>query len=225
MSYVIFSTVNRKVKLSSSERRWLACFCNEIFLKSLRLESFDYDYDANDHPLKEYLWTCTSKRLAELHIKIDMTELAGYKVSELCLNTAMQMGSLPVRLAAYIDNCCETHGFFLPEVHKKVIDVINTGLDIGCYRSEQGWDDVKGLFATEKEPIVMSYSVSDCFPNSYLTEKEQEGKPSKVWNKYYKELIKVQKPWTPEMLGFGDFTNGYQLVDRLAQQINQGKKL
>lgn len=98
------------------------------------------------------------------------------------LNTAMKYGNDAVRLAARIHGQCELHCFVEGINRAWLAGIITEGLDAGIFRegrwyedrdgnrkwSDQGWRGViKLLLDRDDEPVVMSYSVCDQFPNSY----------------------------------------------------------
>ncbi len=112
---------------------------------------------------------------------------------ELALNTAMTVGNDAVRLAARIHAQCEIHGYVEGPNRGWLADLMQTGLDLGVFRpglwyvdrpcggqaalepdrkwSDQGWGDVMALLRSrDDEPVVMSYSVCDQFPDRDITD-------------------------------------------------------
>lgn len=103
------------------------------------------------------------------------------------LNTALRYGSDPMRLAARIHGQCEIHAYVEGVNRAWLANLVQQGLDDRVYRagiwytdrsgvnpaarpdrrwSDQGWDEViKLLRDRDDEPVVMSYSVCDGFPN------------------------------------------------------------
>jgi len=107
------------------------------------------------------------------------------------LNTALAVGSDPVRLAAKIHGWCESHAFVEGKDRAWFASVIDEGLKAGIYRrgiwyvdrvcdgpvaeqsdrkwSSQGWEEVQAfLRERDDEPVVMSYSVCEQFPNAHV---------------------------------------------------------
>lgn len=105
------------------------------------------------------------------------------------LNTALAAGSDPVRLAAKVHGWCESHAFVEGKDRAWLAGIIDEGLRTGIYRrgiwyvdrpcngpaadqpdrkwSSQGWEEVQAfLCERDDEPVVMSYSVCDQFPNA-----------------------------------------------------------
>lgn len=113
------------------------------------------------------------------------------RTANLDLNTALVAGSDPVRLAAKLNGWCEQHCWVEGPDRKWLADIIDEGLRTGLYRrgfwyvgevtnmpakdhpnrkwSDQGWDDVLALLRESDDgPVVLSYSVTDGFPNSKI---------------------------------------------------------
>lgn len=87
---------------------------------------------------------------------------------DVSLNTAVITGSDPVRFMAWVHATCEIHGFVRGEHRAWLSNIIETGLTQGVLRSNMGWPDVIDLLrVTDNGPVVMSYSVTDSFPNSW----------------------------------------------------------
>lgn len=124
----------------------------------------------------------TTMRVDGLRMLIAGVELNTDNIS---LNTALVAGSDPVRLAAKINGWCESHAWVDGPDRAWMADIINEGLRAGIYRRElwyadtsdgphdkradQGWGQVVDLLrARDDEPVVMSYSVTDGFPNPWI---------------------------------------------------------
>lgn len=99
------------------------------------------------------------------------------------LNTALKYGNDTVRLAARLHGQCEIHAYVEGINRAWLAGLIVEGLDAGIFRegqwytdrnderkwSDQGWRGVvKLLLDRDDEPVVMSYSVCDQFPNAYV---------------------------------------------------------
>lgn len=84
------------------------------------------------------------------------------------LNTAIALGSNPVKLAARIHGQCEIHLWFAAADAPFIADIMAQGLAIGIYRAGMGWDQVIELLRRpDVGDVVLSYSVTDSFPDSY----------------------------------------------------------
>lgn len=93
------------------------------------------------------------------------------------LNTALAAGSDPVALAAKVHGWCERHPWVEGPDRAWLADVIEQGLKSGLYRRGAGWDQpvdehdegpgvIPMLRARDDEPVVLSHSTCESFPNS-----------------------------------------------------------
>lgn len=128
-----------------------------------------------DQPTKEWLdsilgWSLfTGEAPALLHGGVPVAH------SDVIANTAMLIGSDVLRLAARIDSQCELHCFVEGADRAWLAARIVEGCDTGVLRRgfsqrhgrEGGWDAVVDLLRSRAdEPVVLSYSVCDGFPNA-----------------------------------------------------------
>lgn len=117
---------------------------------------------------------------------------------DLVLNTACRVGGDPLKLAARIHGQCEIHGWCDGKDRAWLASIINDGLRAGLFRrglrpelapgqpgewQSQGWENVTRLLRSrDDEPVVMSYSVCDQFPNQYVADWEpSEGAGEDAW--------------------------------------------
>lgn len=97
------------------------------------------------------------------------------------LNTAVLLGNDQIKLAARIHGQSEIHAWVDGPNRGWLAEIMQAGLDSGIYRKgyhyddhagakqwqSMGWEDVIALLrARDDEPVVMSYSVCDSFPNA-----------------------------------------------------------
>jgi hypothetical protein len=112
-----------------------------------------------------------------------LLEYCGRKLNPhtLALNTALTLGSDPVKLAARIAGQAEIHGWVDGPNRAWLAGIIRDGLDTGVFRStlryqsrlgdpwqetSLGWENVIAfLLARQDEPVVLSYSVCEGFPS------------------------------------------------------------
>jgi hypothetical protein len=108
----------------------------------------------------------------------------------LALNTALVMGNDVVRLAARIAGQNEIHGWVDGPNRAWLADIVQEGLDLRIFRktlryqprpgaplkqAPLGWEDVITLLrARDDEPVVMSYSVTESFPNRKMLGRTEE---------------------------------------------------
>jgi hypothetical protein len=100
------------------------------------------------------------------------------------LNTALVLGNDPVKFLARMHAQCEMHCWVDGPSRAWLAGIIEQGRALGIYRAEAGWEDVVALLRSrDDEPVVMSYSVCDQFPNSYAStwEAPAEAEDDDAW--------------------------------------------
>jgi hypothetical protein len=128
----------------------------------------------------------------------------------LALNTALAVGSDPIRLSAKIHATCEIHGYFEGKDRDWLAGIIEEGLEEGVFRKEvrfsrdwrnpeeprelvsMGWTElIEQLRAPHEDSdfVVMSFTVTDGFPDP-------------------------PKDWRPEVTGDERLAQWYELDDR-----------
>lgn len=138
------------------------------------------------HPFTDYEPQRRVKQNLDLSLRVEGIDLlvAGVRLesANVDLNTALVAGSDPVRLAAKIHGWCEQHCWVDGPDRGWVAAIIDEGLRAGLYRrglwysdqpdgprdkwSDQGWGDVLTLLREhDGGPVVLSYSVTDSFPD------------------------------------------------------------
>jgi hypothetical protein len=124
-------------------------------------------------------------------------------VDDVAANTALATRSAPIQLATKIHGWCEVHCWTEGPDRQWMASVIEEGLDERLYRwgmfyhshplgkkkwAEQGWKEVLELLrAGDRGPVVLSYSVTDSFPNREIAAWSPPA-TSAVWRPdYYSE--------------------------------------
>ncbi|MEV4393375.1 hypothetical protein [Nonomuraea sp. NPDC049607] len=133
------------------------------------------------------------------------------------LNTALAVGSDPMRLAAKIAAWGSQHAFIEGPDRAWAADIVDQGLAAGPFRKqltsqavphgpkrtvELGWGDVLALLRErDDEPVVLSYSAGESFPNATIAgwEPPLDEDDEPVWDGWY-ELPAAEK-WTRAMAG------------------------
>lgn len=83
------------------------------------------------------------------------------------LNTALVVGNDPIRFLARLHAQCEIHTWVDGPHRAWLAGIIAAGRELGFYRPDAGWEAVVELLRSrDDEPVVLSYSVTDTFPNS-----------------------------------------------------------
>lgn len=131
------------------------------------------------------------------------------------LNTLLAIGNDPLCLLARIHATCEIHGWFDGKDRAWAADVIEQGLACGLMRRSlvtskdiygkepivvsTGWDAVVELLRKgDTEPVVMSYSICESFPNDNIAieggwerPEDEDGEP--MWDAWYEDLTADQQ--------------------------------
>lgn len=194
MSYVRFASPSGSAELKGSERAWLAGLVNDIGVGILSLGSYGHaehlmDFVDPAHYL--YLdpeqerragWQAGWASSYETAFRVDagrapLVQFQGRALSTftLALNTALKLGSDPVKLGARIHGQCELNCWVDGPNRAWMADIIDHGLETGVYRTgpedaSQGWEDVAVfLRSSTEEPVVLYDSIgSEGFPSAYI---------------------------------------------------------
>lgn len=134
------------------------------------------------------------------------------------LNTALALGSDPVRLAAKIHGWSEVHAWIEGGDRAWLAGLIDDGLRSGIFRrglwyldgpsdgtppsqhpdrkwSSQGWEEVQELLREADDgPVVMSYSVCDQFPNT-ATHPDAPYRDVESWDDYSGDEKRAIEDW------------------------------
>lgn len=101
----------------------------------------------------------------------------------LALNTAMRVGNDQLKLAARLHGQCELHCWVDGPNRSWLATIIQQGLESGIFRRSlwqgypTGWEGVLALlWSRDNEPVVVSYSGTNGFPEPF--DADWEGKPA-----------------------------------------------
>lgn len=92
----------------------------------------------------------------------------------LSLNTAIAVGSDPLRLCARLHGQCEIHAFVEGVDRRWLADVVDEGVSSGVLRPQrstfyESWPAIAALLRVDqRSPVVTSYSVTDGFPGPHV---------------------------------------------------------
>lgn len=172
----------------------------------------------------------------------------------LALNTALAVGSDPIRLSAKIHGTCEIHGFFEGKDRDWLAGLIEEGLEEGVFREEfkpnhesgkcycgthsMGWIElIEQLRQSDEHAVVMSYSVTDGFPDPpkdwrpEVTGDERYAQWYELsdWKRFDLALTEVRnrgdnEPIGPKTLRALRFTHDLSLLDLMAGDIEKIEK-
>jgi hypothetical protein len=169
MSRVTFHTLERSVELRGTERAAGACLCNDIGVSALtRYLSTERLWSALVHrkPWATPEQIDTLLRVNRSETAIALPDGSQHTIWDVTLNTAIVLGSNPVRLLASIDAQCEIHAWIDGPDRAWFAGLIDEGRASGVLRPKMGWEEVAELCrASSDGPVAMSYSVCNGFPN------------------------------------------------------------
>lgn len=191
MSKIYFHNMHREVvEVSGSERYYAGRLCSDLLLASLSI-------NADRLPTDPLLLKCVDKRSARevlaQHSLIDMyntftlflrtgsmsfhyddRELSSDTTAfDASLNTALAIGSDPVKLIARLHGQCELHTYVEEHNRAWLARIIQQGIGMGVLRGGMGWNFVEALlWQTEvfPGPVVASFSGTSSFPDVEMVE-------------------------------------------------------
>lgn len=234
MSRVYFHSPSGEAELRGSERAMMGLFINNTFTSMLD-PYCKYDCESQPsiiRPLVQSGWWTSNFRdsflLACNHE--DITFTLGDKQDSAwgaALNTTLAIGNEPTKMMARIHGQCEIHAFLRGENRAWMADVIKQGRSLGVYRPNMGWETVaEFLRADSSEPVVMSYSVCEQFPNSGVAEWEDENDGDdwydlpfeKRWSLAFDKLTDPENDRGLEIIPgedyhFGNGTTAFEIIE------------
>lgn len=175
MSRVYFhSRTGETAEVYGSERLHFASVCDGIFISILKPYAKEYGAPSRLRKLVpghyaldnwerswEYAFLSFGSQEA---IQIGDQAISPFSAA---LNTALMLGSDPLKLGARLHGQCEIHAYVEGQNRKWLAGIIEQGLRDKFYRSESGWESaIALLLKSSRQPIVTSYSVCEQFPNS-----------------------------------------------------------
>jgi hypothetical protein len=195
VSRLTFHTDHGDAWLWGGEFHHLRQICMNIAIGVLHLDGLSHEtvnqLIGPDHSLKRdyrvnhLRWQSNTEVC--LRVGDDFLTWHGNRIdsTSLILNTAIQVGSDPVILAARIAGQGPLHGYMEGMHRRWFAEVIDEGLASGVFRRQVrppkaggtlgepwpcGWDHIRDLltFHSGTGPVVMSYSVDDTFPNRHI---------------------------------------------------------
>lgn len=225
MSAIYFCTEKDEVALRGSERHYGAALCTDMLMSALRLTS-------GLHLLPDEV--ARYRRLFPANSYVQRSDGEAIKTAIRVgdeffvpsLNTAMALGSDPVRLLARLHGQCEIHAYVEGEDRAWLADMIEEGREFRVLRSGMGWEKVAAFLRADSDgPVVTSYSVCDSFPNKQAADFDGdydawEALPeSEQWSRALAGIraengLRLQPSGWADFV-FGDGTNAFDLLDRI----------
>lgn len=235
MSRIYFHSQHGTSEVRGSERAMAGGLCTDLLRVALRLnDRFMCPDDAARYltlfPAGHYIHGLT--RDERLRASIDTAVSVGDEFFTAALNTALDIGSDPVKLMARLHGQCEIHAYVEGPNRAWLADIIDGGRRIGVLRANMGWESVVTLLQSRDDgPVVTSYSVTEQFPNPGVADfhapetDDEDADEYEAW-----EALPVEERWSLALAGirserglelkpdvwndfyFGDGTNGYDLL-------------
>ena len=184
MSSITFKDIHEEAVVGGRERHQCGWWVRQLFEMAVDLPA-----------LVEAHWRHEGKILQLLSVtdrrQLDMVLFScggggkriverSWDLFEMSLNTAMAIGSDPVRFCARVHGQCEIHGYVEGPNRAWLAEIIDEGLRTKILRHEtqgygEGWEDVaKLLRARDDCPVVTEYSVTGSFPQMPESWRERE---------------------------------------------------
>jgi len=178
MSCVYFNTPDGWARLAGAERYHAAHVAEAVGLTML----LDAEWDALvpqpnvavGHRTREMLRVLLSVSAEDYAYQLPDGSRHG--VWQTLLNTAIATGADPVCLLAHIHGQCEIHCYTDGEHREWLASIIESGRRVNVMRPNMGWEGVVSLLRSSSvHPVVMSYSVTEGFPNSAVAQWDGTG--------------------------------------------------
>jgi hypothetical protein len=256
VSRIYFHSPSGTAEVSGRERAYAGMICNNLLFVALGISTFT---DAEPYrkllPLDSYVHRHSNDAqffaafrtwsFAQMGAMYQLPDGRETNVFEASLNTAVAMGSDPIRLLAKLHGQCEIHAYVEGPNRAWLADIIEQGVKDKILRVWEndfygGWPAVvKLLRSRDDEPIVTSYSVTEQFPNRYIAQEYGEWEPDEEdpngdswyelpeeeqWNfamdglRYYNQEGTIEmKPETFAIQGYGDGLSGFDIIATLVR--------
>lgn len=199
MSRIYFHSEQEDAEVRGWERAWAGGLCSDLLAVALRLDG-DELFSSRPSPLRQIIDGYPRQTPPAQFERTVRTWIGGmgdggflvqgklYSVFTIALNTAMAMGSDPVRLLARLHGQCEIHCYVEGANRAWLASIIEEGRKSGIMRADSGWEEViKLLRSRDDGPVVTSYSVCEQFPNTQAAQwsppEDEEG--NEDWDAWY----------------------------------------
>lgn len=188
MSRVYFHSPSGEAELWGGERAWLGGLCSDIAVGILDPGS-NYDrlrslvkpgHYVNQGGAGPAQWASSLALAVRVDFGGSVFAWNGHDIDsfDLVLNTAVAVGSDVTKLAARIHGQCEIHCYCEGIDRAWLAQLVMRGRDQGVLRDlaalrelKSSWESVaRFLLDRDDEPVVMSYSATDSFPNRYAAD-------------------------------------------------------
>jgi len=176
MSRIYFHSEDGEAEVRGAERAMMGNLCNDWLVDGLRVNQFASEewlaalaalLPGAQPMYQRDVWADTLRiryHLAHEDITLDGQQVGLFAIA---LNTALVLGSDPVKLCARLHGQCEMHCYVEGPNRAWLADIIEQGQAIRLLRDDMGWEGVITLLRSRDDgPVVCSYSVTEGFPNA-----------------------------------------------------------
>jgi hypothetical protein len=174
MSSICFRDPHEEVYVGGRERAMCGWWVRSLFEMALDLDGM-VSFKGKEYEKRFLkLLDCSDRRQLDIvfmsHMGLKSIGKRFWDVFNIQLNTALAIGSDPIRFCVRVHGQCECHGYVEGPNRAWLAGVIDEGLLTRALRYEtqgygKGWEDVARLLRVRDDcPVVMSYSVCDSFP-------------------------------------------------------------
>ena len=198
MSRMYFHSEHEDTEVRGWERARAGYFCTELLATALHI---DDEYEGGrPSPLRRVVTGYVRTTAPRDFARTLRTWLNGFGDSGFvlgtesvgtftaALNTALVMGSDPIRLMARLHGQCELHCYVEGPNRAWLADIIERGRKAGIMRAESGWEETIALLRSRDDgPVVTSYSVCEQFPHPRVArwEPSEDEEGEENWDTWY----------------------------------------
>lgn len=248
MSRIYFHSPSGTAEVSGRERAHAGLLCHELFCVSLGVNGRYTDHSdikryrrilpsdcyVRSAPDERFFETLRTWMLAGFGATFYLSDGTQANVFETTLNTAVVMGSDPIRLLAKLHGQCEIHAYVEGPNRAWLAGIVEQGVKDKVLRTWEkdfygGWPAVVELLRSrDDEPVVTSYSVTEQFPNRHVAEVDYDSDTwydlpdAEQWRLAMDGLRKQNEiahleiePETFAQQGYGNGMSGFDIMDLL----------
>jgi hypothetical protein len=211
MSSVYFHSPSKTAALRGSERAYLSHLVKQVALglldpgwnQSELARALPMDHYLLRKPMSagEFAQGFRTATVMDLVLSVGGREIDWWTTE---LNTAIAVGNDQMILAARIHAQCEIHAWVDGPNRAWLAAIIEKGRETELYREGEGWESVAEMLRErDDEPVVMSFSVTDQFPNVDVSDRMPEwpqGVPER-WGALSKEQQEERERIAEEWYG------------------------
>jgi hypothetical protein len=188
MSRIYFHSPSGTAEVGGRERAYAGLLCHKLFCVSLGITGRYTDHSDIERyrkilpsdcyvcsqPDERFFETLRTWMLAGFGAMFHLPNGTQANVLETTLNTAVVMGSDPIRLLAKLHGQCEIHAYVEGPNRAWLAGIVEQGIQNKVLRVWEkdfygGWPAVVELLRSrDDEPVVTSYSATKQFPNRFI---------------------------------------------------------